>query len=87
MNSLTMKAGALILALALCFSAVSLANAEREYPPRPSGTVSDLAGVLGEKTMEDLETLNQRLNDAANGRIFVLTRHFLGGADAQQYAD
>ena len=87
MNSLTMKAGALILALALCFSAVSLAYAETEYPPRPSGTVSDLAGVLGEKTLEDIETLNQRLNDAAGGRIFVLTRHFLGGAKAQEYAD
>ena len=87
MNSLTMKAGALILAMALCFSVVSLANAETEYPPRPDGTVSDLAGVLGEKTIEDLETLNDRLLDAAEGRVFVLTRHFLGGADAQQYAD
>lgn len=87
MNSLFTKMGALVLALALCFAAVSLANAETEYPPRPDGTVSDLAGVLGEKTLEDLEALNDRLDSSAGGRIYVLTRHFLGGADAQQYAD
>ena len=87
MNSLLTKTAALFLALVLCFGTVSLANAETEYPPRPDGTASDLAGVLGEQTIKDLETLNQRLEDAAGGRIFVLTRHFLGGADAQQYAD
>ncbi len=87
MNSLLTKTGALLLALILCVGTVSTVNAETEYPPRPEGTVSDLAGVLGEKTIEDLETLNRRLEDAAGGHIFVLTRHFLGGADAQQYAD
>lgn len=87
MNSLFMKTGALLLALALCLGTVSLAYAETEYPPRPDRTVSDLAGVLGEQAIEDTETLNERLLDAAGGRIFVLTRHFLGGADTQQYAD
>ena len=87
MNSLFVKAGALALALILCLGTVSLAHAETEYPPRPDGTVSDLAGVLGDKAIEDMETLNQRLEDAAGGHIFVLTRHFLGGADVQQYAD
>ena len=87
MNSLLTKMGALLLALILCLGTVIPVHAETEYPPRPSGTVSDLAGVLGEKALEDLETLNQRLDEAAGSRIFVLTRHFLGGADAQQYAD
>ena len=87
MNSLFTKMGALILALALCFVAVSMANAETEYPPRPERSSADLAGVLGEKTLEDLEALNDRLDSSAGGRIYVLTRHFLGGADAQQYAD
>ncbi len=87
MNSLFAKMGALVLALVLCFAAVSLANAETEYPPRPDRSAADLAGVLGEKTLEDLETLNDRLESAGGGRIYVLTRHFLGGADAQQYAD
>ena len=81
MNSLFTKASALLLALVLCLGTVSLAHAETEYPPRPSGTVSDLAGVLGEKTLEDMETLNRRLEEASGSRIFVLTRHFLGGAD------
>ena len=48
MNSLFTKMGALVLALALCFAAVSLANAETEYPPRPERSSADLAGVLGE---------------------------------------
>ena len=87
MNSLFTKVSALTLALILCWGTVSLGRAETEYPPRPSGTVSDLAGVLGEQAIQDLETLNERLLDAAGGRLYVLTRHFLGGANAQSYAD
>ncbi len=81
------KIPALCLALILCVSLVCQAQAETEYPPRPQGTVADLAGVLGEKTIQDAETLSARLQDAAGGQLYVLTRHFLGGADAQQYAD
>ena len=81
------KMTALLLALALCLCLTNAACAATEYPPRPSGTVSDLAGVLGEQTIRDMETLNERMNDAAGGRLFVLTRHFLGGANAQSYAD
>ncbi len=81
------KMTALLLALALCLCLTGAACAATEYPPRPSGTVSDLAGVLGEQAIRDMETLNERMNDAAGGRLFVLTRHFLGGANAQSYAD
>ena len=87
MNSLLTKMGALLLALILCLGTVSLAHAETEYPPRPAGTVSDLAGVLGEQAIQDTETLNGRLEAVSGGHIFVLTRHFLGGANVQQYAD
>lgn len=87
MNSLFAKASALTLALILCLGTVIPAHAETEYPPRPDRTVSDLAGVLGEQTIQDMETLNERLEAASGGRIFVLTRHFLGGAKAQEYAD
>ena len=52
MNSLFTKVSALTLALILCWGTVSLAQAETEYPPRPSGTVSDLAGVLGEQAIQ-----------------------------------
>ena len=81
------KVTALLLALTMFLCLVPAAFAETEYPPRPAGSVADLAGVLGEKTIEDLEALNEKTEGAASYRLFVLTRHFLGGADAQQYAD
>ena len=81
------KFTALLLALLLCLALAAPALAATEYPPRPSGTVADLAGVLGEQAINDLETLSQRMEAASDGHLFVLTRHFLGGADAQQYAD
>jgi len=81
------KGLALILALLLCFGAVSVGSAETEYPPRPQGTVADLAGVLGETAISDLETLSQRVEEETGGQIFVLTRHFLGGMNVQTYAD
>lgn len=84
---LTRKMCALMLALTLCLGCVTLAQAETEYPPRPSGSVADLAGVLGEKTVQDLEALNEKLQSAASGSLYVLTRHFLGGQAPQSYAD
>ena len=78
---------ALLLALTVFLCLAPASHAATEYPPRPAGTVADLASVLGEKTIEDLETLNGKTEEAASYRLFVLTRHFLGGADAQQYAD
>ena len=81
------KMAALFLALLMCVFLAFPANAATEYPPRPSGTVADLAGVLGEKLIQDMETLSSRLESATGGHIFVLTRHFLGGAAVQQYAD
>ena len=77
---------AFALALMLCAGLAVPVFAETQYPPRPQGTVADLAGVLGEQTISDLETLNTRLNTAAGGRLFVLTRHFLGGVNAANYA-
>lgn len=80
------KIAALLAVLALCLG-MAAAHAATEYPPRPSGTVSDLAGVLNEQTIRDMETLNERLKEATGGGIYVLTRHFLGGMEAQRYAD
>ena len=76
---------ALLTALILCLSAVSLARAEADYPPF-QGIVSDTAEVLSDSTRADLRTLSDRLEDACGGHLYVLTRHFLGGANAQQYA-
>ena len=77
---------ALALALMLYIGLAAPACAETKYPPRPQGTVADLAGVLGEKTISDMETLNTRMTTAAGGSLFVLTRHFLGGVNATTYA-
>lgn len=78
---------AIALTLLLCWSGLAFAQAETEYPPRPQGMTADLAGVLGDDTTKDLETLSSRLEDAAEGHIYVLTRHFLGGVEVQRYAD
>ena len=77
---------AFVLALVLCAGLCVPAMAETKYPPRPQGTVADLAAVLGEQTIADMETLNTRLNTAAGGKVYVLTRHFLGGVNAANYA-
>ena len=77
---------ALALALMLCVGLAAPAFAETKYPPRPQGTVADLAGVLGEQTISDMETLNTRLDTAAGGKLYILTRHFLGGVNASNYA-
>ena len=77
---------AFVLALMLCAGLAVPAFAETKYPPRPQGTVADLAGVLGEQTIADMETLNTRLNTAAGGKLYILTRHFLGGVNASNYA-
>jgi uncharacterized membrane protein YgcG len=73
------KFAALLLAILLCLFLAAPAFAATEYPPRPSGTVADLAGVLGDQAIKDLETLSERMEAASDGRLFVLTRHFLGG--------
>ena len=78
---------AMILAVMLCLGGAVAAHAETEYPPRPQGAVADLAGVLGEQTIQDLDQLSQRLEDTSGGHLYVLTRHFLGGMNAQAYAN
>lgn len=79
------RLGALILALALCLSLALPVRAETEYPPF-QGIVADMAGVLSDRTIEDLKALSGRLEEETGGHLYVLTRHFLGGAQASQYA-
>ena len=76
---------ALVMALVLCLGMLPMAQADTEYPPF-QGIVADMAGVLGESTIADLEKLSQRLESVTGGHIYVLTRHFLGGANANEYA-
>ena len=79
------RAFALVLALIVCLGVLPAARADTDYPPF-QGIVADVAGVLGEETIADLKTFSDRLEMATGGHVYVLTRHFLGGADANQYA-
>ena len=76
---------ALLTALIVCLGMLPWAQADTEYPPF-QGIVADMAGVLGESTVSDLEKLSERLEGVAGGHIYVLTRHFLGGANVHEYA-
>ena len=51
--------------------------------PMQRGNVNDDADVLSDVTVKDIETMNDRFFDA---RFIVVTRHFLGGADVQDYS-
>ena len=62
-----------------------LASAQTEYPIC-QGTVTDLALVFSETTQADLSTLSDRYEKATGGRLYVVTRHFLGGKDVRAYA-
>jgi len=79
------KAVSVFLVLVLCLMVLPAAHAE-EYPPF-QGIVADVAGVLGEETVKDLQSLADRMESNLGGHIYVLTRHFLGGASPQTYAD
>ncbi|MCR4885944.1 MAG: TPM domain-containing protein [Clostridiales bacterium] len=79
------KTIAAVMILLLCLAALPGVRAE-EYPPF-QGIVADMAGVLGEDAAKDLTDLAGKLEAAVDGRVYVLTRHFLGGASPQSYAD
>lgn len=71
--------------ICLLFLGMGTVHADATYPPS-QGIVTDLAGVLGEGTVRDMEALAHRMEDAGLGRMYVVTRHFLGGKDAAVYA-
>ena len=72
------------LCLLLCLALLPSARGESQLPA-PQGAVTDLAGVLSDEAAQDISTLSQRLDDAAWGELYVVTRHFLGGADVRAY--
>lgn len=76
-----------LLCLALCGLCLLLPSALSESLPPCQGVVTDLAGVLSTDTAAGLEALAQRMEAAGCGRLYVVTRHFLGGKDARAYAD
>lgn len=74
------RISALILALSLCFC---LTLAQAVTYPEKRGAVNDDAAVLSDGTAQDIDTLNSR----SDVRFTVVTRHFLGGLDAQEYCN
>ena len=69
-----------VILLLLLLTSVSYAVT---YPVQ-RGNVNDDADVLSDVTIKDIETLNNRFDDV---RFIIVTRHFLGGADVQNYCD
>ena len=70
----------LFFALALV---LSIATAQAATYPQRHGAVNDDAAVLSDGTAQDIVTLNGR----SGANFTVVTRHFLGGLDAQEYCD
>jgi uncharacterized membrane protein YgcG len=72
-----------LLLLALVCSLLTSGAAARAQEMSP---VRDSAGVLSLGVQEDARDLIRRVNDRTDIQILVETRHFLGGSDAQSYA-
>ena len=79
------KIMALLLACLLLVCSLFSAQGEIQYPDA-QGNVTDLAGVLTQETEQDLISLSALLEKETQGKLFVVTRHFLGGKDASLYA-
>lgn len=73
----------LIAVLVMSVLLFCLAGAAAETYPIRRGAVNDDAAVLSDSTAADVDTLNTR----STANFTVITRHFLGGADAQQFCD
>ena len=71
---------ALIIALLLVFCLIS---AQAVTYPEKRGAVNDDAAVLTDSIADDVDSLNSR----SDVHFTVVTRHFLGGTDAQEYSD
>lgn len=75
----------------ICFLAAMLlmalpAAAEPRYPSR-SGVATDTAAVLSIGLLDDLRTLDKRLDKADVPQIYIVTVDFLDGTDVESYAN
>lgn len=75
----------LCLFLLLLMTAAT-AMAEPRYPAQ-TGVATDGAAVLSVRLLQDLRTLDKRLDRADAPHLYVVTVDFLDGSDAQAYAD
>lgn len=72
----------LLAVLLLCTSSL----AEPRYPAQ-SGVATDGAAVFSVKLLEDLRTLDKRLEKAGAPRLHTVTVDFLDASDVQDYAN
>lgn len=75
-----------IIALCAWLALLPLAALGEITYPASQGSVTDLANVLSENTVEDIDELSARYESAVDGKLYVVTRHFLGGKDIKNYA-
>ena len=74
-----------ILCLTLCFSVAI--SAEKIKDIRPTGYVTDLAGVINPNTKAKLEALSTELEQKAAAQLAIVTVHSLEGETVEQYAN
>lgn len=74
------------LALAAALALFALPGQALQSFPARAGSVVDDAAVLDAQTVRDIDALNALQADTGLA-CHVVTRHFLGGAEAQSYCD
>ena len=79
-----LKVRLMLIVLVCSLLIFPFASAENQAPAL-QGAAADWAGVLSSDTIRDIDTLSQRVKNAAGGNIYVVTRHFLGGAETLAY--
>jgi uncharacterized protein len=55
--------------------------------PKPTGYVSDIAGVIDPESKQQMESLCQQLDKQAHAQVAVVTIHSLGGNTAAEFAN
>src|SRR2546428_11897449 len=76
----------IVLILGLVFLGVSFTAAEDIKQIRPTGYVTDLAGVIGTETKARLETLCAEVEQKTGAQMAIVTVGSLEGESAGDYA-
>ncbi len=74
-----------LLMISLLFSTLNAWAAPR-YPEKTDLTVSDNANIFSKKTVDDLNTFHNTLNNQTGVKLWVVTVHFLDGLDVSAFA-
>ena len=74
-----------VLCVHACVTCVTLAEKVKDI--RPTGYVTDLAGVVKPETKANLEALGTELEQKAGAQMAIVTVHSLEGETVEQYAN